>query len=207
MNVLVIVAHPDDEIIGCGGTMLKHLDKNDNVSIFVLSKGWNDYQNNDMYDLYNNKPEIKLYTSNFEDNKFDSHPLLDIIEEIEKCIFKVKPDIIYTHSSNDLNIDHRIVYQAVLTANRPCNKLYAEEIYSCEIASSTEWQFPNKFNPNVWIEIDIKGKINLMKYYGSQLKDYPHPRSLLGLENRSKYWGNIVLKRYCEVFELIRMVK
>jgi LmbE family N-acetylglucosaminyl deacetylase len=179
MKVIVFVAHPDDEVLGMGGTILKHSQKGDFVKVVYLATGITsrrstNFQNSVSYEQNENKrkemqKEIKDLRNDakkscntlkvkdskfydFPDNEMDSVPLLKIVKVIEKEIKETKPDRIYTHHFHDLNIDHRTVFNAVLTATRPIGSS-VKEIISFEVPSSTEWNYPVQFNPNYFVEI------------------------------------------------------
>ncbi len=225
-KVLVIAAHPDDEILGCGGTILKRVAKGDKVYSLCLGEGISSrYLKRELvkkekltslHDCYIKAAKLmgfkKSWLNKFPDNRFDSVDLLDIIKVIEKVKKEIKPQIIYTHFENDLNIDHRITFQAVITACRPVSEESVKEIYSFETPSSTEWTSShsgeNHFRPNVFV--DIKGtidkKINIMKVYKSEIKKYPHPRSLKALRIVAQRWGIVCGLKYAEGFILVRKV-
>jgi LmbE family N-acetylglucosaminyl deacetylase len=135
--------------------------------------------------------------------------LLEFVKVIEEIKREIKPNIIFTHYKNDLNIDHQITYKAVITATRPMKDESVEEIYSFEILSSTEWNYPLSFNPDVYFDISdtLNLKIEAMKYYKSELKEFPHPRSLEGIELNAKYWGMRVGKQAVEAFKTVRIIK
>jgi len=235
MKALVFVAHPDDEVLGMGGTILKHSQKGDIVKIVYLATGITsrrstNFQNNESYDQDENKikamqKEIKelrkdakrscniLKVKNFEfydfpDNEMDSIPLLKIIKVIEKEIKEINPDRVYTHHFHDLNIDHRTVFNAVLTATRPIGT-NVKEVISFEIPSSTEWNYPTQFNPNYFIDIksQLSSKIKAMKAYKNEMGDFPHPRSVENLKNVSERWGSVSGKKAAEAFEIIRKIE
>jgi LmbE family N-acetylglucosaminyl deacetylase len=151
----------------------------------------------------------KVFIESFPDNRFDSIDLLDIVKVISKVKEEVEPDIIFTHFKNDLNIDHRLTYQAVLTATRPMQNECVKEIYSFEVLSSTEWNYPNLFSPDTYFDISdtIELKLKAMKKYASELCEYPHPRSLEGIDLNAKYQGMRVGKEYVEAFESVRVLK
>ena len=219
-KILAIVAHPDDEIIGCGGTLLKHIDNNDEVYVIYAADGESSRSINlknillrkKQAELVKNKSKIKeIFFLNYPDNQMDTCSILDISKSINKIINKVKPDIIYTHHYNDLNIDHRLTFEATMVACRPISEKKIKEIYSFEILSSSEW-FGRKnlaFNPNVYVDISkfIKKKIELMKLYKHEIRKFPHPRSLLSMKLKSKVRGSEVHSFYSEAFELIRLIK
>jgi len=224
-NILVIAAHPDDEILGLGGTIRKHIINGDIATCLILGEGMTsrsdkreDTKKEQIDKLHNDTLESakiigykEVFFSNLPDNRFDSVPLLDIIKEVEYYINKIKPNIIYTHHYGDLNIDHRKTFEAVLTACRPVGQYNVKEIYCFETPSSTEWNFNyenNSFKPNVFIDIEdtIEDKLKAMSCYQTELGEYPHPRSLKALKIIAKRWGTVVGKKYVEAFELIRKV-
>lgn len=224
-KVLVIAAHPDDEILGVGGTILKHTKSGDECFAIILGEGMTSRyckrelaDSNKVEKLHENTYKAaefvgykKVYIENLPDNRFDSVPLLDIIKIIERYIEDIKPDIIYTHFGRDLNIDHQKTYEAVLTATRPIGDEYAKEIYAFETVSSTEWNFGNSsnFNPNYFVDVTetLNGKLKAMECYKSEIREFPHPRSNKNLEASALKWGSVISRRYAEAFEVVRIIK
>jgi len=224
-KILVVAAHPDDEILGCGGTMAVHSMKGDEVYVLILGEG---ITSRDVKrDRKKRDKEIeelrkgieaankivgtkKTFLYDFPDNRFDSVPLLDIIKVIEKVKNEVVPDIVYTHHHGDLNIDHRLTFQAVMTACRPLKGESVKELYSCEVPSSTEWALDNSryFMPNYFVNIkDTIGKKTLaMKAYKSEVREFPHPRSAKAIENMAKTRGVNVGFEYAEAFMVVRII-
>lgn len=154
----------------------------------------------------------EVFFADLPDNRFDSVDLLDIVKMIGGYVNHLKPDIIYTHHYGDLNIDHRRTFEAVLTACRPVGEYSVREIYTFETPSSTEWNFNGKnnvFYPNVFVDIEdtIDDKLKAMACYQTELREYPHPRSLEALKIIASRWGTVVGKKYVEAFELIRKVR
>lgn len=224
-KVLVVAAHPDDEILGLGGTMKKLSNAGDGVECLILGEGLTSREEMPSNTDYKELDDLKcntlesariigfrnVYFANLPDNRFDSIDLLDIVKVISNYIELLKPDVIYTHHYGDLNIDHRITFEAVLIAARPVLEYTVKEIYCFETPSSSEWNFQygtNTFKPNVFIDIEstIHDKLAAMSKYTTELRAYPHPRSLEALEIIAKRWGTVVGKRYVEAFELIRKV-
>ena len=217
-NILVVVAHPDDELLGVAGTLCRHRDAHDKISILILANG-EDSRGSEMVDAGKRFTQAKkvasllkakLYLENFPDNAFNIISLLEITKKVEKVLFEVKPDIIYTHHSGDLNIDHRITSEAVLTAARPILSKKIEAILAFETLSSTEWQVKDyrQFAPNYYVDISkyLNEKKKLLSIYKDELRKYPHSRSLEGVEILAKYRGMEAGIKAAEAFEVIRMI-
>ena len=223
-KILIVVAHPDDEVLGCFGTVSRLINEGYEAYTLILGEGKTSRDEvrvvdskKDVIDILNREIKSansiigikKVFIESFPDNRFDSVALLDIIKIISKVKEEVKPDIIFTHYEHDLNIDHRITYQAVITATRPLKNECAKEIYSFEILSSTEWNYPLSFSPDIYFDISntINLKLEAMKKYNSELCKYPHPRSLEGIELNAKYQGMRVGKQYVEAFKVVRVIR
>jgi N-acetylglucosamine malate deacetylase 1 len=234
MKVLVIVAHPDDEVLGMGGTIAKYVANRDNVHVVYLTTGITSRRNSGhlnktVYDTNEKnsnlmKKEIEklkidalksckilgVKTSSFydfPDNELDSIPKLKIIKTIENEIKKQKPDIIFTNHYGDLNIDHKIVFESCLTACRPISGK-TPNLFAFGVISSMEWNYPSSFEPNYFVNISkyYKKKIMAMKSYKNELKKYPHPRSLDGIKVTAQKWGTVCGQNFAEAFEIIRIV-
>lgn len=221
-NILVVAAHPDDEVLGCGGTIAKLAKEGHSIFTLILGEGVTSRN----ISKIKGKKEMKIlqkstikankllgvkrvFFYNFPDNKFDSVPLLEIVKDVEEIKNQIRPKIIFTHYEKDLNIDHRITYQAVITATRPIKGETVRGIYSFEILSSTEWSYPLCFSPNVFYDISgtIDSKLRALEEYKNELKGYPHPRSLEGIKLTAKNWGMKVGLEYVEAFKLVRSIK
>ena len=224
MKILVIAAHPDDEVLGCGGTIAR-LSQDCDIYTLILGEGITSRdisdeekkeELNELKKQLNEANKIlgakKVFFEDFPDNRFDTVPLLDIIKSIEKVIQKIKPDGIFTHHCRDLNIDHQITHKAVLTAVRPIGDYSVKKILSFEVLSSTEWNYQNQNNvfiPNTYIDISetLNKKLEAMEWYKTEIRDYPHPRSLEGIKILAKKRGLEVGLKYAEAFNLIRSVE
>jgi LmbE family N-acetylglucosaminyl deacetylase len=224
-KLLVVAAHPDDEMLGVGGTIHNAvLSKKAVAHSLILSKGiFSRISSENQNDVVKQKKNIVKATSiigfknvstlDFPDNRFDSVDLLDLVKSVENIIKKLNPDIIFTHHSMDLNIDHRKTYQAVITATRPVPGIKPISILSFETPSSTEWQTNESdkaFLPNFFIEIkkqDLVAKQKALKVYSTECKDYPHPRSQKGLEIIAQRWGLNIGVKYAEAFRLVRHIE
>ena len=222
-TILIVAAHPDDEVLGCFGTVARLTKEGYEAYTLILGEGKT--SRDDSRVIENKKNEIKIlnteiqkanaligikkvFIESFPDNRFDSVDLLDIVKVVSKVKEEVQPDIIFTHYENDLNIDHRITYQAVITATRPMVDECVKEIYSFEILSSTEWNYPLSFSPDLFYDISdtIDLKVKAMKVYRSELCEYPHPRSLEGIRLSAQYHGMRVGKSHVEVFKMVRNI-
>ena len=187
-TVLVVAAHPDDEVLSCGGTIARHSDEGDDIFVCFMSNGVNSrtsHQEKERQDRSNNADTAskilgikKIYSFDFPDNKMDSIALLDIVQSLENVINEVKPSTIYTHHIGDLNIDHQITHKAVMTACRPQPRFCVKEIYAFEVLSSTEWQTPGlmPFIPNVFVDISeyIEIKREVLEIYSEEMREPPH---------------------------------
>lgn len=220
-NILVIVAHSDDEAIGCGGTLLKHQEQGDSITIIYMTNGVSSRNTSTESDTEQRKVMAQKvgaylnatqYFFDFPDNKMDQTPLLDVTQAIESITQHLTPDIIYTHHGADLNIDHRIVHQAVMTAFRPTPKKRSPSIYTFEVNSSTEWNSPisaNAFLPTVFVDISdhIVNKRALLNIYQTEMHASPHSRSIDAIEALAKVRGCSVGVNFAEAFMLIREIK
>lgn len=224
-KVLIVAAHPDDEVLGCGGIIKKF--SNDGYEVFslILSAGKSSRDSNSST-VKQEQNELKkemananrilgikeVFTAELPDNEFDSVSLLSIVKIIEKFKKIIKPNIVFTHHSGDMNIDHQITHQAVLTATRPIAGESVKEIYSFEVPSSTEWNSFSKetaFVPNVFYDISttLNYKIEAIAAYKSELREYPHPRSPEYISDIAKVWGAKVGLNRAEAFILVRSIQ
>lgn len=223
-TVLVVAAHPDDEILGVGGTVARHVAEGDVVYALILGEGQTsrgthreDVGREVVDELHCNTLESahvigfqKVFFADFPDNRFDDVDLLDIVKAVEQKIREVQPQIVYTHYSGDLNVDHQYTARAVLTATRPIGDYGVEEIYAFETLSSSEWNFDHSvqpaFSPNVFVDISdyYAQKEQAMNCYVSELCTFPHPRSLAGMDVLSRTRGMAAGMERAEAFMLIR---
>lgn len=219
-KILICAAHPDDETIGCGGTIAKHVDSGDEVYSLCMTDGVSSRNKVSKKDIniriksMNKASKILGFKwiknkGNFPDNQLDSVNFLKIVKKIEQAKKKIKPDIIYTHYVDDLNIDHRIVAEATFTAFRPMKKNFSK-IFSFEIPSATDYRYYKKksFSPNFINDISKfwnKKKLALLAYE-QELHKYPNSRSLKGIETLSKYRGNQNGLKFAEAFILVKEI-
>ncbi len=223
-KILAIVSHPDDEIIGCGGTLIKHVKEKCLVKVVFTSESENARSKNLELNKKNSHKRIELAKKvskklGFESPIFLNYPSLSLSRKeitnmnskLLKILINFKPNIIYTHSPYDAHHDHRATFDATLVASRPNNKVKIEEILTFEIPSATEFSIlPNKKNflPNYFVNIEksIKLKKNALNLYKKQLKNYPNMLSLKGIVNLNIHRGNMVNLKYAEAFNIIRKV-
>jgi len=225
-KILVVAAHPDDELLGLGGTMHRFISQAGSVvRVVILGEGVT--SRSDKRDAVLWKKELAAHRRDIEkarkaigyasvgaydlpDNRFDSVNLLDIIKIVEKEKNDFNPEIIFTHHGGDLNIDHRKTFEAVITACRPVEQEKVKTIITFETPSGTEWRAssdPNHFIPNLFIEIsemNLGAKIRAMEAYEYEKRKYPHPRSPEALEILARRWGIVIGKKYAEAFCLVR---
>jgi len=150
---------------------------------------------------------------NFSDNRFDSHALLDIVKVVEHEKEQFRPDFIFTHHGGDLNIDHQMTFQAVMTATRPMEDEPVKAIFTFETPSASEWQAtcdPRHFTANFYMEIsedDLKAKCAAMAAYEFESRAFPHPRSSEALKALARFRGYTVGKHLAEAFQIVRMIE
>jgi LmbE family N-acetylglucosaminyl deacetylase len=221
-NILIVVAHTDDETIGMGGTIANHTKDGDKVFAVSMTDGVGSRDALDTSDI--NQRVIAadkaarilgfewLEAGKFLDNEMDKYSLIEVVKFIENIKNLSKPDIVYTHSSSDLNIDHRVVSEAVLTAFRPQPKEICREIRAFEVSSATDYghkSVTGSFYPNLFIDITNTWdeKLLALKEYAYEMREYPHTRSYKGIESLSKIRGNQVGLHQAEAFEIIRKIQ
>ena len=226
MSVLVVAAHPDDEVLGCGGTIARLAREGHDIYILVLGEGSTSRsQQREQADaslvdaLRDNSLAAgktigakEVFMRNLPDNRFDTVPLLDIVKIVEELVTKLRPEVIYTHHGGDLNIDHALTHRAVLTATRPVKGQPVRDIYAFEIPSSTEWAFQRLepvFRANVFEDISgtLETKIKALSCYETETRAFPHPRSPEALRAIARRWGSVVGGEAVEAFELTRSVR
>jgi len=225
MKVLVVAAHPDDEVLGCGGTVLRHVAGGDEVFIAILGEGVMaraDGRNKSR--LSKERDRVRdaavrvaralgagdLFRHDFPDNRMDQVPLLEIVKVVEGVLTRFRPDRVYTHFANDLNIDHCMISRAVVTASRPLSTQTVPEIYAFETLSSTEWAFgPSEgFKPDTFVEISsfLEKKIEAMSLYETETSPFPHPRSAEAIRALAMRRGSQSGLRCAEAFMLVRKI-
>lgn len=217
--ILVVAAHPDDEVLGCGGTIARHAAAGDEVHVLFLADGESSrLQVPDPVAVESRLASARvaagilgvteIHALGLADNRLDSLPLLDIVQPVERLVQKLEPETVYTHHHGDLNIDHRIAHQAVMTACRPLPGQSVKAIYCFEIPSSTEWQTPGmeSFAPNVFVNIisSLECKRRALQAYSSEMRPFPHPRSIEFVSAQECIRGGAAGLDRAEAFVLVR---
>ena len=220
--ILIIAAHPDDELLGCAATVYKYVQQGATAVSVILGEGLRARGKASGKQLSELKKHAidanakigvsKVHFDNLPDNQFDSVPILKIIKIIEKYIAKYSPDIVFTHFSNDLNVDHQLTFKAVITACRPQPGFKHPDIYCFEVPSSTDYaliSMHSAFVPNVYINIEneIDIKLAALAKYKTEMRSFPHTRSIAGIKILSQYRGVAAGLKFAEAFQLIRRIE
>jgi LmbE family N-acetylglucosaminyl deacetylase len=223
--ILVVVAHPDDEVLGCGGTIANYSREGHDVHVAFLADGVSARNGKlppDLKELKERQEAAKksaavlgiksLHFGEFPDNQMDTIPLLQVTKEVEGLIRKVQPETVITHFGGDLNIDHRKTFEAVLTACRPQAGHPVKTILCFETPSSTEWQSGINdlpFCPNWFVDISktLSSKLKALDAYTSEMRPWPHPRSNRALEHIAGWRGATIGKEAAEAFMLVRRLE
>ena len=212
MNILILAAHPDDEVLGMGGTIKKLSKKKNKIHLLVITEGASaQYNDSKMKQVRNQSCKkssqiLGISSINFldyPDMKLDTIPQLKINQSIEKEIRKIKPEIVYTTPNHDLNSDHRILHESTLVASRPQSGV--KKILSYEIPGFVK----KSIHPNVFenIELELTYKLKAMRSYKSEIEKFPHPRSLKAIENLSIHRGIESGLKNAEAFQLLTSIK
>ncbi len=219
MNVLVVAPHADDEMIGVGGTIVKHIAQNNKVYICIATKGAQPIFENAYVDKIRDETIKshkfigieKTYFLDFPAVMLEQIPRYEINGGLLRVINETKPDIVYIPHFGDMQKDHQIIAEAAMVAVRPKYEHKIRAVYAYETLSETEWNIPhaaNAFIPNVFNDISdfLDSKLEAMKIYESQLADFPNPRSLEAIEALAKYRGSTINVKAAESFMLIREI-
>lgn len=226
MTILVLAAHPDDEVLGCGGTIARLAREGHDVYIAILGEGitsryperekadrhlveWLRQRSRQVAELLGAKG---LLAYNLPDNRFDTVPLLDVVKLVEGVVERVEPHVVFTHHDGDLNVDHAIVHRAAVVATRPIAGLTVRDLYAFEVPSSTEWSFGSggsTFMPNVFFDVSetLEAKLAAMALYESEVRPFPFPRSPEALRAIAHRWGSVAGLEAAEAFRLLRSIR
>lgn len=225
-KVLIIAAHPDDDILGCAGLMSKYKGQIE-FKVTFIAEGSSCRFNKQQIEEKDVKKAIKTRNTfatqaletlgvqnysfyNLPCGRLDQVAIIDINKIIENEIQEFKPDTIFTHSNEDANNDHIIIHRATQMATRPGSDILVEKVYAYEVLSSSEWRFTHTFSPNYFESLSKKDVLNkwvALRQYESEVKAFPYPRSEEGVFTLAKYRGMQSSNAYAEAFKLIRQIK
>lgn len=217
-TVLILAAHPDDELLGAGATLARHVGDGDQVHAVVLTEGASSrYREGLAEELAKaaHRAAQVLGVASLElwplpDQRLDALPLIEVVQRVEELVDAVRPDVVYTHFPGDVNADHGIVARAAWTACRPYVVPGLRRFAVFETPSSTEWAWSADcpFTPSLYVDVThtLDTKLEAMSCYESELRDHPHPRSLRALRERAAYWGSRVGRPAVEPFQVLREV-
>lgn len=224
-RLLVVAAHPDDEVLGCGGTVLKAIKHGAQVGIMFLGEGISarfpvgQYDRPEFYEQTESRKKearnalkmLGVKTAWFGERlcvQFDTYPFISLTKDIEEKIREFRPNMVFTHNPSEVNIDHRITYEAVEVASRPVSRCFPKEIYAFEVACSGNWKFDPHFKPNVFVDVDEfwAKKMKVWRCYKGEQRSFPHFRSEKGLEVLATFRGMAVGIKMAEAFRLVRKI-
>jgi LmbE family N-acetylglucosaminyl deacetylase len=213
-RVLVIAAHPDDELLGCGGTLALHAQAGDSVTAVIVCEGESLRYGREGVGQYEHTQRAaqvlgiaEVRRLGFPDQRLDTVTLTEVIAPLEAIVRVVQPHLVYCQYGGDVNLDHQLLFKAALVATRPTEP-NIEAVYAFDTASSTEWAYPQTFAPDTWVDISgtLDRKLEAMAFYASEVRPYPHPRSLQALEYRARAWGNRNCLNAAEAFMTVRRI-
>ena len=212
-KVLVVAAHPDDELLGIGGIVLRHTALGDEVRAVIMCEGESLRYHGDagqstaIEEAARVLGVSRVYHLKYPDQKLDTFTLTELITPLEQISDEYQPNVIYCQSACDANRDHKILFEAAMIAFRPTSE-WVEDFYGFYTTSSTEWGFPRSFVPDTWIDISsvLEKKIEAFEKYHSEVRDYPHPRSSDSLRHQAHFWGNQCCMDAAEVLMTVRRI-
>ena len=211
-RLLVVAAHPDDEVLGCGGTVAKLVSTGWEAESVIACEGGSHRGIEQVEDGQHYSEQAakvlgvrRVHRLDFPDQKLDTLCLTDVVSPLEKIVSEFEPTVVLTQYGGDLNRDHELLFKAAMVALRPTVP-FLEAVYAFDTASSTEWAYPRSFVPDTWVDITdtMQIKLDAMACYKTELKEYPHPRSLEALKQKAHAWGNQACLDAAEVFVTIR---
>jgi N-acetylglucosamine malate deacetylase 1 len=230
-RIAVFAAHPDDETLGCGGSIARHVSDGDEVLVVICGEGIMarhpsaagsrddataaaqlDALRVDARRAVETELGARLQLLSLPDNQFDSLPLLEVIKRVEAVKAEFDPDVVYTHHPGDLNIDHRVLFDAVLTAFRPLPGSRLRELLCFEVPSSSSYNAPwggRAFEPTVYVDIEqwLDSKLRAMESYRTERREWPHPRSARALRALAEVRGAEAGMAAAEAFQLVRAIR
>ena len=216
MKILIFAPHPDDETLGCGGTLLKHLSKGDKIYWCLMTYGnikmGHDNKHFKKWDniikKINNEYQFeKFYNFKFPSGELDKIGYMKLISKTKKAINEVKPDMIYVNHPSDIHTDHRYTYDAVMSSSKNFNHPFINKIISYETISETDFSpisYRKHFLPNIFIDITefMEHKLKIMTIYESEIMKDPMPRSVRSIKALASFRGTRIGVKYGEAFQL-----
>lgn len=219
-RVAVVGAHPDDELLGAGGTLARHAMAGDEVHAIIVADGAGSRYPAELAATLEKQARraaevigfASLQLLSLPDQRLDTVPLIELTQRLERVLDEIDPDTVYTHFPEDVNADHRLVARCAWTACRPYVRPRLRRFAAFETPSSTEWAWPmpgTELRPNLFVDVTdvLEAKIAAMECYETELRDYPHPRSSRALRERAAYWGSHVGRSAAEPFAVLREVR
>jgi LmbE family N-acetylglucosaminyl deacetylase len=219
-NVVIVCAHPDDEVLGVGGAIQRHIDDGDKVTVIYVTDGY--YIDNESEEIIHRRAaaeaacrKLGVGEKVFMGKKglmLDTYSSAILNGELSKIFRSIMPDIVYTHNWGDINLDHKVVFDMVMVASRPHKGGPRCDILVFETLSSTEWSGTQEsiaFIPNKFIEIteaQVRNKVEAFCCYGQEVQEYPNPRSEAGIINLARYRGQAISSYYAESFHVVRSI-
>ncbi len=222
MKILIIAPHPDDEVLGCGGTIKKYARKGDEVYLCIVTKAyvpdWSEQFIKEREKEINCAKKTlgikQVSFLNLPTVKLDTIPQKQLNDSISECVQRISPDVLFLPFPGDINKDHKLVSESALVAARPKPENPIKKVFCYEVLSETEWAKPAQkiedvFVPNFYEDISdfLDDKLKAMECYKSELKNYPHPRSLEGIITLARKRGTESGLKAAEAFMLIREIK
>ncbi len=224
-NILILAAHPDDEVLGCGGTIARYSAEGNFIHVAFLSDGV--YSREDKKDIKDKELSLRreaaksalkvlgvqsISFNNFPDNQMDTIATIEVAKTIEDLIKKHKPNVIFTHHFGDVNVDHKKVHEATVVACRSQPNHSVKSILCFEVPSSTEWQLAysgKTFKPNYFIDISkfLSKKIESLSKYEYEMRNWPHPRSIKAIDHLAHFRGSTIGVDAAEAFAVGRIIE
>jgi len=216
LKVLVIAPHADDETLGAGGTLLRHIARGDRVYWCVVTIAFADSPVGYRRERESVIQKVKgaygfagCHLLDFPAGELDALPARRLIDALSSVVQETKPDVVYSVGGSDVNTDHDVVYRCLMPAVKPSNAPFLKEILLYEVPSSTNLAFPGKaasFQPNVYVDIEktLDAKLDILNLFRAEIKGYPHPRSIQAVKALAAYRGSSVNLGYAEAFCLVR---
>jgi Uncharacterized proteins, LmbE homologs, COG2120 len=219
MNVLIVAAHPDDEVLGCGGVTVRHVERGDRVYVVVVTRGFPEIFSPEIDEedrLHAREAHeilggAGIFFLDFPAPRLDTVPGHELADAIREVIFSVNADVVYTPFGGDLHGDHKATYLATLVASRPINNCPVRRLLCYETLSETDWASPlddSAFKPTVFVDISevLERKLQALACFRNELKQPPHPRSLRAIEALARVRGSTAGLMAAEAFMLVREI-